>query len=385
MKKRSAVALLLVLAMLLGLALVGCSSSGSGAASASPAASPSTPAATSAAPSDAGQASASPAATSAAPGKPLNVVYLSYAMGINWCVQFADAMKDLGAKNNINVEVADGNFKPETQMSQLDQYLSKGVDAVVCMLVDEGAAQAMADRCKEANVLLLGEATPFYDANNKLVCPCSWVNGIDDGTQASQWVVDNYKRLGFDYTDLSTVGYIYFTDTTFAEMQPRVDGANGVWLKAFPDFPKENMFLADRSADKGSNMEAGYNQTAAILTAHPEMKQWVIISMQEDYASGACRAVEDKNLVDKTILVSLGGENVIPEWDNGMTKPWYASCYFTGYDEAINIMNAIDKILRQGVAPEDVYPNKDDGQTYGYMPFSGRMIAFDNYKTLIQK
>jgi ABC-type sugar transport system substrate-binding protein len=355
--------LLLVLSLLLGAFFAGCASSQTSGGG------------TTSEPAESGAASDGT--------ESIDMVYLSYAMGIGWCVQVADAFEELGEQYNINVEIADGNFKPETQLSQLDQYIAKGVDVVACMLIDEGSAQALAERCEEAGVLLLGETTAFLDADGNLTCPCDWLYGKEVGEKETQWAVDNYERLGFDLSDLSKVGFLYITDTTFVEMLPREEGARNVWFNAFPDFPEENVFVGDRSADSGSNMEAGYNQTAAIFTAHPEIEQWIVISFQEDYASGACRAIEDLGLVDNALLVSAGGENVIPEWDNGMTKPWYAACYFTGYDSASIIMEAADKILRQGVAPEDVYPNKDPGQTYSYATFSGEMISFDNYKSII--
>jgi len=313
------------------------------------------------------------------------MAYLSYSMDIGWCIQVADAFEELGKQHNMTVHIADGGFNPETQFNQLEQYIAMGVDIIAVMLVDPGSAQAVADRCREAGILLLGETAAMRDSNGKLTVPCNWLHGYDVGRKQTQWIIDNYARLGFDLSDLSKVGYIYMTDTMFLEMEPRVLGAEEIWLGAFPDFPRSQMFIADRSAELGSsNMEAGYNQTAAILTANPQYDIWIINSFQEDYASGACRAVEDHGLVDKTLLVSAGGENVIPEWDAGLRKPWFAACYFTGMDSASIIVGAIERILRQGVAPEDVYPNKDPGETFGYDTFSGVMIDFENYKSIIR-
>lgn len=319
------------------------------------------------------------------PNDNISMAYLSYSMDIGWCVQVADAFEELASANNLTVYIADGGFNPETQFNQLEQYIAMGVDVIAIMLVDPGSAQAVAERCREAGVLLLGETAGMMDANGQLIAPCDWLFGYEVGQKEAQWVVDNYQRLGFDLSDLSKVGYIYITDTMFVEMAPRVTGSEEVWLRAFPDFPRDQMFLADRSSDLGaSNMEACYNQTAAILTANPQFDQWIVISFQEDYASGACRAIEDLGLVDKALLVSAGGENVIPEWDAGLTKPWYAACYFTGMDSAEILVGAINRILRQGVALEDVYPQKDPGQRFGYDTFSGIMIDFENYKSIIR-
>jgi len=312
------------------------------------------------------------------------MAYLSYSMDIGWCIQVADAFHELGRRHNMTIHIADGQFNPETQFNQLEQYIAMGVDIIAVMLVDPGSAQAVADRCREAGILLLGETAAMRDTAGLLTAPCNWLHGYDVGVKQTQWIVDNHTRLGFDLSDTSKVGYIYMTDLMFLEMAARVEGAEEVWFKSFPNFPRNQMYIADRSAElSASNMEAGYNQTAAILTANPQIEIWIINSFQEDYASGACRAVEDLGLVDKTLLVSAGGENVIPEWDAGLTKPWFAACYFTGMDSAEIVVGAIEKILRQGVAPEDVYPNKEPGEKYGFDTFSGVMIDYQNYKSII--
>ena len=319
------------------------------------------------------------------PDDQITMAYLSYSMDIGWCVQVADAFNELANEYNLQVYIADGGFNPETQFNQLEQYIAMGVDVLAIMCIDPGSAQAFADRCKEVGILLLGETTSMRDVNDQLVAPCDWLYGYEVGYKMAEWTVNNYERFGFDLSDLSKVGYIYMTDSMFVEMAAREQGSEEVWLKAFPDFPRDQMFCSDRSSDlQASNMEAGYNTTAAIITANPQFETWIILSYQEDYASGACRAIEDLGLVERTMLVSAGGENVIPEWDAGLTKPWYASCYFTGMDSASIIADAIEKILRQGVSLEDVYPKKEPGGTYGYETFSGVMIEYGNYKSIIR-
>ena len=319
------------------------------------------------------------------PNDTITMAYLSYSMDIGWCVQVADAFEELAGAHNLNVHIFDGGFNPETQFNQLEQAIAMGVDVIALMSVDPGSAQAIADRLADAGILLLGETAAMRNADNHLVVPCNWLHGLSVGRLMTQWVVDNHARFGFDLTDFTNVGFMYITDTMFPEMADRAVGVEEVWFNNYPDFPRNQLFIGDRSAElESSNMEAGYNQTASILTANPQIETWYIISFQEDYASGACRAVEDLGLVDKTFLVSAGGENVIPEWDAGLTKPWYAANYFTGMDSAEIIVGAIEKILRQGVSPEDVYTDREPGNRFPYATFSGTMVSFEDYKSIIR-
>ena len=397
MKKKLYAVISIVLIAALCLPLAGCGNSGGGT-SPDNNASPAGGGESSPAPAGGGESSPAPAGGGAAepqggaedssalfgPNDTISIVYLSYSMDIGWCVQVADAFNDLADEYNFEVYIADGGFNPETQFNQLEQYIAMGVDAIAVMCIDPGSAQAFVDRAKEVGIVLLGETTSMRDVNDNLVAPCDWLYGYEVGYKMAEWAVNNYERFGFDLSDLSKVGYIYMTDSMFVEMADRERGSEDVWFEAFPDFPRDQMFMSDRSSDlQASNMEAGYNTTAAIVTANPQFETWVILSYQEDYASGACRAIEDLGLVDRTFLISAGGENVIPEWDAGLTKPWYAACYFTGMDSASIIADAVDRVLRQGVALEDLYPNKEPGNTYGYETFSGTMIDFENYQSYV--
>ena len=318
------------------------------------------------------------------PDEPINFAYVSALMAIGWCVQVADAFNELADEYNLVVNIGDGELSPEVQFNLLEQYIAMGVDVVAVMLTDPGSSEAMAELCRNAGVLMVGETAAMMGADGKLVAPCDWLYGYEVGYKMGEWVAENHQRYGFDFSDHTNLGFAYISDATFVEMADRENGCKDAWFEAYPDFPKDQVFVGDVSAEgQIAAMEAGYNQMAAILTANPQIETWVVLSFQEDFASGACRAIEDLGLVDQVMLVSAGGENVIPEWDAGLTKPWYATCYFTGMDSARIVVEAIDKILRQGVAPEDVYPNKKPGETFGYQTFSGEMLDYDNYKTLL--
>jgi ABC-type sugar transport system substrate-binding protein len=240
------------------------------------------------------------------------MVYLSISLNVNWCVQVSDAFKQLGEENNFDVSIADGGLNPETQLTQLDQYIAQGVDAVVIMLSDTGMAQAVADRCAEANVVLLGETTYGLGDDGKLLYS---YNYLDDavGRQMTQWVIDNHDQYGFDFSDMSKVGFMTIINSIYPQMVIRDGFARDAWKAAFPDFPDDQMYTVDVASAVGtsSTMEAAYNTSAAVLTSNTQYDYWVIIAINDDYAMGVVRAIQDLSIVDKCMVVSDGGELTI--------------------------------------------------------------------------
>jgi ABC-type sugar transport system substrate-binding protein len=247
-----------------------------------------------------------------------------------------------------------------------------------------GVGEVYAERCAEAGILLLGNTVPLFNEDRTLAAPSNWLDGNELGYNMATWFVENHSHFGFDISNMSSVGYLYIHDTTVATMPPRVNGSMGVMREAFPELQDDHIFSADVSVDRNvSIMECSYNLVAATLTANPRIEKWIIFGFLDDYGTGACRAIEDLGFVDNAFLISAGGENAIPEWDAGLTRPWYAANLITGMDCALQQVEAIDRILRQGVAPEDVHPNKGPGERFGLASYSGQMIDYETYRSVI--
>ena len=155
--------------------------------------------------------------------------------------------------------------------------------------------------------------------------------------------------------------------------------------KKLPAIPEENYYVADISASSSDYIEGGYTETGAILAAHPDLKSWIVVGVQDDYALGACRAIEEAGAENKAILVSMGGEQAIPEWKAGTTKPWYACVYYTAMDFTEPVVDGLLSVVNNESKLEDVFrDNIAEGQKYGTKTISGRAITFENYTEYVK-
>jgi ABC-type sugar transport system substrate-binding protein len=262
--------------------------------------------------------------------------------------------------------------------------IAQGVDGIWTSIAEEGMATALADLCKDAGIPLLGESLQLVDDAGNVVAPYTELDAYNCGAMASTWIGENYGRLGFDIEDFSKVGFIDATDTRIPVSTVREEGAQITIKEQFPDLPDRNIWVADIAGESVQTTEASYNQVAAITNAHPEIETWFVVAVMEDYALGACRAIQDANLTDKTILVSLGGERATTEWSGGQRAPWYAAVYFSALDDAALCVEGMMNVLRNGMPMTDVYPEKADGQAYGVVHFKGEMITYDDYKEIVK-
>jgi L-arabinose transport system substrate-binding protein len=316
--------------------------------------------------------------------EPLLIGYLAKNMTVQWMQDMEVAMEELGKEYNFTLITANAASSPETQVTQLQEFITQKVDGIITLIADEGIAPSFIAMCNEAGIPIVGESIRLIDDDGNLIAPCVELSANDCGSMCSQWIYDNYKTLGFDLSDLSNVGFATITNSTIRNNEERCDGAENKFLELFPNFPKENVFRADVAGETSNYSEAAYNQIASMITANPDIKIWLLVGSLEEYAQGACRAIEAAGLVDNTILTSIGGERVTDEWDGGLTKPWYAASYYEAMDCASIAIDGLLSIIRDGTPPEDVFSEyKEEGAKYASAKFSGRMITKDNYKEIV--
>jgi len=330
--------------------------------------------------------SASGTAAETAGEDPLTIEYFATSFSVQWIQQIQAALEKQGAENNFTLLTADANRDINEQLAQIDTAINQGIDGAVLFVVDEGSATAAVEKFTQAGIPVIGETLKLKDGDGNNIAPYVELDAVAVGAKCGDWVVNNYKNCGVDFSDLSKVGFIANTNSKYQSDLNRIEGFKSTFLKTFPDLPKDNMFTADCSAEASlnDNTEASYNQVSAILSANPDIEYWVIMGSVDSYATGACRAVEAAGLEDKTILVSSGGELAVQEWANGTAKCWRATCYYSAMDFAKAITDGMMKELRDKVDAKDLFPEfKKDGQKYAAVEISGNICTPDDYKQYI--
>jgi ABC-type sugar transport system substrate-binding protein len=296
------------------------------------------------------------------------------------------ATKELSEQYGFEFVVADAESTAEKQMTQMQTFISDGVDGMFILVADVGTAPAMAQTAAEAGVPLIGDSLRLADDQGKLVAPAVELYSYECGHMAGEWIAQNYKSIGFDFGDYSEVAFCTIDNSTQPNAGQRCEGAEVAWTEGFPDFPQDKMMRADVAADSGQGADAAFNQISSMIAANPQVKTWVIVPAVEDYGVGAARALEAAGLDTSSIIVGIGGERAVEEWDGGLTKCWYASVYYEAKDCATLIIQGLLDVIQNGTDLKDLYPEfKEDGQDYAAAKFTGRMVTPDNYKEYVSK
>ena len=115
------------------------------------------------------------------------------------------------------------------------------------------------------------------------------------------------------------------TMDTVSSCVPRAEGEYNKFVELCPEFDTAKIFKADYdgTTDKGNTA------ASAVLTAHPEIKKWLVTGANEEGCIGALRALESAGLDADACVVGLGAYMAKDEWKKEGVSGMKASAYFS--------------------------------------------------------
>lgn len=331
MKKTTA----LLMAMAMAASLVGCSTeSEAPATTAAPAAET-----TKAAAGDTTTAVATEAPKADTAGEKL-VVYGIYKAGDQtWFIDEGaaaqKAVEDLGGE----FIYVDAKMNPEEYLKAIDNAIANKASGIVTCIPDQTMSQAVVDKCKEANMPIVAADDALQDASGNKLVPWVGINAYVIGEANGEWLA-NYAKDNNLVTD-PEVGLLIMTMDTVSSCVPRAEGEFDKFTELCPDFDQKKIFKADYdgTTDKGNTA------ATAVITAHPEIKKWLVTGANEEGCVGAARALESAGLDADACVVGLGAYMAKDEFKKEGGSCMKASAYFSADSVGAGSVNVLMDII----------------------------------------
>ena len=267
---------------------------------------------------------------------------------------------------------------PNAYVIMVETYCDQGVDGFFVAANEEINARVF-EVINEFDIPVLFESTAIRDENGGLVTAGVELNGYGCGAECGKWLSENYKTY-FGDIDPKEMGFMSVTYSIVVNFGLRVNGAKDMVMENIPGMPEENFFVADQIAQGTFGAEPAYNEVAPIVSAHPEIKYWLMMTAIDDWGSGVARVAEEFDMDDQILVATPGGHLLVTEWDAGYKGCWVATSYYEAYDFAVVIVEGMLDHYNNGIAIEDLWPEwKEEGQTYSAVRITGQMVTVDNY------
>ena len=255
---------------------------------------------------------------------------------------------DEGAAAQKKVEADGGSFtfvdakmSPEEYLRDIDNAIANKAVGIVTCIPDQTLSQAAVDKCKEANIPIIAADDALEDSDGNKLAPWVGIDAYNIGAANGEWLA-NYATDN-KLLDKEDTGVLIMTMDTVSSCVPRAEGEMDKFTKLCPDFPAERIFKADYdgTTDKGNTA------SAAVFTAHPEIKTWLVTGANEEGTIGACRALESAGLDKSACVVGLGGYMAKDEWNNKGADGtcMKAAAYFSSLQVGEGSVDVLEQVL----------------------------------------
>jgi L-arabinose transport system substrate-binding protein len=310
--------------------------------------------------------------------KKIVVAYICKILDNPWFQATTAAFKkkalELGASE---VLLIDSKLDPELSMSQVDTVISQKIDGLVINLPDQKLSRAVVDKCKAANLPVIGTDDPLIE-NGKRIAPSLELDSYDAGYVMGDYL-GKYVKKNKLINNIKGTMYVNLAALKISSFVERTKGANDAWSKLVPEYPKDRIIIADTDT---ADPENGYKTMAATLVAHPEVKTWFVSTVNDEVATGAVRALEQAKLDKTSYVVGLGGYLAKNEFKKEGTCLIASSYISSARDGEANAQALMDFILKG----KEIYGEyKKAGQDVGIYWMPTIVVTKENYRQVMGK
>ncbi|SHI10874.1 ABC-type sugar transport system, substrate-binding protein, contains N-terminal xre family HTH domain [Sporobacter termitidis DSM 10068] len=298
---------------------------------------------------------------------------------------FSKAFQKWADKENVEYSFWCANGDNDLYITTIQTYADQGYDG---FLTDPDITiyPRIGDLMNDIKLPWMPVMGPPRDADGKLIQPSVGFDFQDDGRIMAQWLIDYQKKTWPD-AQPAEIGFLALDMSTSPPLHVRVAGEKEVWDKAFPGNEK-NFFISDAASQSSAalNADTGYNITGPVITAHPDIKYWLVGALLDDFAMGGARAFEAAGKQDNAVEIVMGGDGLITQWDEGQDSCWKAALYTAETVYAEPIFNGLYAMLSGQATPETLWPawiNHSAGEKYASLMLPSEIITKENYQSFM--
>jgi L-arabinose transport system substrate-binding protein len=236
-------------------------------------------------------------------------------------------VKRLAARLHFKATIQDVGFDANKMLSTLDTVIAAGAQGVMTTVPDQKLGPVVIDKARKAGIPIVATNDPIKDSKGKYI-PFIGFNARSFGGQVGVVAAKLYDKVkagwGSDSTKIASI-----EQNSLSVCKDRTDGAAAAFFKAEPKFGRDNIvhIAYDNSAANAITV------MGTTITAHPEVKHWIIWSCNDDGVVGAVRALENANFATSaSIGVGLGGNQTCQEFAKKKVTSYAATIYVDAAD-----------------------------------------------------
>ncbi|WP_159014767.1 substrate-binding domain-containing protein [Acidisoma sp. S159] len=254
--------------------------------------------------------------------KPITIALIQKQGDQQYFVDEAEgARKEAKALGNIRLDVINVSLDSNAAISAMSTMLGQKVDGIAIVVPDQQIGPQVIDMAAQANVPLIAVDDPIKSGAGKSSAYVGFDNyqmGYKVGLEAGRlfkdagWTPANTRILAAFKQDVS-------------DCRIRQQGQ----MTGFTKSAGGTLALIEIGTDN-SNVDA-QNRTAATVTAHPDVKHWVVWGCNDESETGGVTALANAGFRPEQIIgVGLGAYLTCKDWQAGSPTGNKAALFLSG-------------------------------------------------------
>jgi L-arabinose transport system substrate-binding protein len=282
----------------------------------------------------------------AADDSPLTIAYIQKQGDQQYFVDEATGAKDEAkALGNVKVNVVNVQMDANAAISAMNVMVGQKVNGIAIVVPDQQIGPQVIDMASGANIPLVSSDDPIKSGTGSLA-PFVGFDGYQMGYKVGQAAGALYKKAGWA-PDTTRVAAAY--EQQLSVCADRQKGEEEGFASVAGSLPTVIKIGTDNSVVDAQN------RTAAVVTANPQIKHWVVWGCNDENETGAVTALANAGIpADGIIGVGLGAYLTCKDWQAGQSSGNKAALFISGHD----VGSAAVKVLVDSIRNKTPLPPK---------------------------
>jgi L-arabinose transport system substrate-binding protein len=285
-------------------------------------------------------------AARAADDAPLTIAYIQKQGDQQYFVDEAQGAKDEAkALGNVKVDVVNVQMDANAAISAMNVMVGQKVNGIAIVVPDQQIGPQVIDMATTANIPIVSTDDPIKSGTGQFAAFVGF-DGYQMGYKVGEAAGDIYKQLGWT-ADTTRVAAPY--EQQLSVCADGEKGEDAGFLAAAGTVPTIIKIGTDNSVVDAQN------RTAAVVTANPQIKHWVVWGCNDESETGAVTALANAGIpADGIVGVGLGGYLTCKDWQAGQPTGNKAALFISGHD----VGSAALKVLVDSIRNKTPLPPK---------------------------
>lgn len=215
------------------------------------------------------------------------------------------------AELGIKGQVLDSRFDANVMLANLDTAISQGAKGIIIVVPDQNLGATVLQHANAAGVKVLALDDPITDASGQ-PAPFLGYDFKQIGADVGKLLVQLATDKGWQTPD---VGVAALTFNEVSSCTERTDATREHLLANLTGLGADQIVETNYA---GANTDGALQAMQGVLTAHPDVKHWLVYSCNEEGVTGAVRALEQAGHTATSCGVGIG-DGALAKIE--MTKP----------------------------------------------------------------